>query len=544
MKNISTVIILSVLAFSVSAQKVITTINTGNRVEGYNFKYDNKSGSFVYNDYDTTAKKNVIITQKGKSRQYDYSVQYSALFDADGNVYNYAYNLVTDTVYKYFLLKNGDEIDSYDYIGEGWDINNNVIYFLAKEGGKAYIASYNTKTGEVNGGKKYDDIYLVNFPDQYYDEEPVGNIGFTKDGKPFYLAVEGDNKFLVIGDTEQKHYSDIDWYMTKTDLNGELTYVAKSKGNFYTENGNTFLVQGSKEYKSFDYIFGPVLFDKNNNPVYVSSDSIGDYKYRSRMMLGSKESKSYNGNIYEYKFTPSGKLAYVLTRDKKINGGDSYENILVIDGEEGKPYQSISNLTFTYGDVPVFTASNKNNKYFVVKDDKVISEKYDNIYDYRFFKDGSLSYIGNNFGDYEKQVPDKNYIYILGKKFGPYEFISMADYTAGKYILTDENDNYVFVSGKLIDRTNYYYKYKVTTNKWESPEYDFIDMVKMSNGKVIYVSGNYTDRTNYIYKYSLCINNMPVAEDYESISELIIDKNSGMISCIGCKNNSFYLLEF
>jgi hypothetical protein len=63
----------------------------------------------VYGDYDTTSKKTVVITPKGNSKEYNYASQYNALFDESGNVYTFAFNNITDTTYRYFLLKNGDE---------------------------------------------------------------------------------------------------------------------------------------------------------------------------------------------------------------------------------------------------------------------------------------------------------------------------------------------------------------------------------------------------------------------------------------------------
>src|SRR4030095_15582696 len=207
MKNICFLTALILVVFTSYSQKLITTINTGNKVEGYNFKYDVKSGSFLYTDYDTTAKKNIIMTSKGNSKQYDYSGGYNGVFDSDGNAYYYAYSNVTDTTYKYYMLKNGDEVASFDYIGDGWSLNNDMLYFNAKEEGKSFLVSYNTKTGETSRGKKYDELYLVYFPKTFYEDEPIGLLGFTKDGKPYYAAVEGDSKFLVIGDNEQKRYS-------------------------------------------------------------------------------------------------------------------------------------------------------------------------------------------------------------------------------------------------------------------------------------------------------------------------------------------------
>jgi len=158
--------------------------------------------------------------------------------------------------------------------------------------------------------------------------------------------------------------------------------------------------------------------------------------------------------------------------------------------------------------------------------------------------DGSLAYIGNNFGNYEKQIPDKHFVHIKGKKYGPYEFISMADYTSGKYIVTDNKNNFAFITSQLVNPKDYIYKYKVITNKWESKDNDIVDIARIINGKVIYICGESIDRQNYKYKYSLFIDNKPAAEGYDNIMDPFYDKAANTLSFIGCRDNSFYLLEF
>ena len=546
MKNVFTVFLVFVLAFPASAQKLITTINTTNQIEPFSFRYNSTSGTWIYADYDTTLKKSTIITSAGKSKEYDYDMSYNSVFDYAGNVYSYTYNTIAETTYTYYLLRNGQEIATFDYIRDGWAIDNGILYFYAKENNRVFIAAYDTKTGTLSKGKSYEDIYLVNFPQDYYEGEPQGSIGFTKTGEPYYAAIENNEKFLVIGNSEQKHYSDIDWYMMKTDNNGELTYLAKGAGSFYAEKGNTFVVQGLKEYKSFDYVYGPVIFDKDNNPVYTASDSVGEYKYRTRLMTGNTEGKTYNGNIYEYKLTPSGKIAYVVSESRTVSGKSEeiYENFLVLDGKKGKKFSSISNIKFFGSDVPYFTASNSKNKYFIVRDDEIISEKYDNIYDFSLNSDGLAAYVGTNYSNYEKTDSYKNYVHIAGKKYGPYEFISMSDYTSGQYVLTDNKGNFAYVTGKLVNKDEYIYKYKVNSNRGEGTEHDAIDQIKMASGKIVYVGGTMFDKTNYRYRYILYIDNKPVAENYESIMNLEVDTKSGKVTCIGSKDKGFYFMEF
>jgi hypothetical protein len=304
-------------------------------------------------------------------------------------------------------------------------------------------------------------------------------------------------------------------------------------------------VQGNKEYKSYDYVYGPILFDKMNNPVYVANDSLGEYTYRTRVMSGNIEGETFEGNIYDYKITPSGKIAYIVSTQRPGLKKDEfiYESYLVNNGEEGEYFSSVSNLTFNDNGVPSYIASDKNNKYFVVKADKKMSEKYDNILNYSYLGDGSLEYEAVNYGNYDKHIPDKYFVHVSGKNYGPFESISVADYSTGKYVLTD-NNKYAFITGRLTDRDKYLYKYKVITGEWESIEHDYIEDGRIINGKIMFVSSDLFDKENYISRYALYIDNKTAADDYSSLVFFDADKLSGKASYIGCKGNSFYLLEY
>jgi len=191
-------------------QKLITGIPQGNgTVDAYSLKYDAATGGWAYAAYDTTTTKYTIITPKGSSKPFNYAMTYNALFDTDGNSYIIGSENITDTVYKYSILKNNDVVAEYDFVTEGWTIKDNVIYYSASEGGKSFLAMYDTKTGSITKGKAYDEVRLGYTPDGYSEGEPIGYVGFTKSGSVYYIARENNETFLVIGDKEQKHYSDI-----------------------------------------------------------------------------------------------------------------------------------------------------------------------------------------------------------------------------------------------------------------------------------------------------------------------------------------------
>jgi len=168
-------------------EKPILSINSRN-IDAYSIKYDKATGSYIYTDYDTTTRKSTIITSKGSAGPYDFAGNYDALFDAQGNVYYYTNNNITDTTYNYFLLKNNQVIGSYSFINYGWTLKDGIIYYSASENGHASLLQYNTSDGTIKKGKEYDTITFVNYPQQAEEGEPAGNIGFTKDGKVYYMA--------------------------------------------------------------------------------------------------------------------------------------------------------------------------------------------------------------------------------------------------------------------------------------------------------------------------------------------------------------------
>ena len=191
-------------------QKLITGITPANSsLDAYSLKYNAATGGWVYADYDTNTSKYIIISPKGSSKPFSYTMQYNTLFDAEGNSYMIASENVTDTVYRYSVVKNNEAIAVFDYINEGWVIKDDILYYAAQESGKSYMVTYDTKYGTLTKSKGYDEVRLSYTPSGYSEGEPVGYVGFTKAGLVYYVARSSDETFLVIGDSEQKHYSDI-----------------------------------------------------------------------------------------------------------------------------------------------------------------------------------------------------------------------------------------------------------------------------------------------------------------------------------------------
>jgi hypothetical protein len=513
-----------------------------NTVDAYSFKFDPQNGIYFYSSYDTVTQKYSLYSNKGNSKQYNSIFDYNGIIDKQGNYYVTASNNI-DTVYTYYLLKNGEEIASFDYMDASMAEKNGIIYFSCKENEKYHFAEYNTSDGTLRKSSPYDEIYFVYYPATYYEEEPIGTVGFTTDGKPYYLAGLNNERFMVIGGAEQKHYSDIDVYNFATDKNGTLVYFAKDKGKLYEEKGNTFAVQGDKEYKKFDYLYGPILFDNNNTPIYIGSDSAGDYNYPQRVVTGNTEGKTYTSGISDVKFTPKGKLAYVASNIINADKG-IYESYMVIDGKESKHYRWISYLSFLADDTPVFFGNRGDNKPgVIVKGTEETETEYPDLYELKVLNNGDLSYVEVKYGNYEKKQKDKYRVVIGDEDFGPYDGMQSMYWNNGAYVLTDKNGNYAFITMKLIDAVNYTYENRLYTNTAKSRTSEYFDNVYLFKGKALFTTSILIDKVNYVYNYTLYYGDRQIGSVYNSINDFKLDEKSSTATFKAAKGKDLYFVE-
>jgi hypothetical protein len=529
------------LAFSQTVtEKLIVDMSSLQDVELYSLSVDSASGTYLYSYYDTTTKKSKVYSNKGNSDIFDNINYNNAIFDADGNYYAIAWNNITDTTFTYFILKNGNEIAKYNNINTSWKEKNGMIYFVCFEDTKAYMAVYSISNGHISKGKPYDDIFLCNYLNHLGDDEPEGEIGFTKDGDPFYIAKLNDEKFVVTGNEEQKHFTDIDAFYFTQDNNGNFLFPAKSKGEI-SDAGNALVVQGNKEYKTYDYIYGPILLDKSNNPIYISADSLSDGSYPQRVVVGDKEGKTYKGGVANLTLSPNGKLAYSAT-DYRTNG-DSY-SMVVLDGKESKRYYSISTLKFTNNDELLFTAGKDEENSCIVRGNNEIDVDYPSIIDVNVLPDGKITYACGEYGNYEKKIKDVFYLYIGDDSFGPYDAILPVNYANNQYLLYDKSGNYVYLVQKITDIKNYTYSQVLYTNKGKSSEFDYIDNPVLYKGRTLFIgSHNVPNSPTYASTSRIYYDNKPISPEYDGISNFQFDEANGIASYTIIKNKAFYKVE-
>jgi hypothetical protein len=524
-----------------SSEKVIAGFPDLVKIEAYSFKFDKLSGTYVYVSYDEPSQKYTVFSNKGNSTWYTSIMDNVTIIDGNGNYFLTAYNEV-DSVYTYYIIKNGIEIASFDYIDASWKEKNGIIYFVCVENDVWFFAEYEISSGKFSKDKAYDEIFLVSWAEDIYEGEPIGEVGFTKDGMTYYLAELNNKKFLVIGGVEQKHYSDIEPYSVIEDNNGVLTYFAKDKGKFYDEKGNSFLVQGDKEYKKFDYLYMPIVFDKNNVPAYIAGDSSSSYIYPQRVVTGNDEGKVYTGGVSYLQFTPSGKLAYVASNLKDPEKS-IYESFLVMDGKEGKKYNYIGFLNFLPDGSPLYSASFGSDRSAIIMGNKKIEADLPNVVDLCILKNGKIAYVESAYGNYEKKVKDRYIVHIGDNEFGPYDGMQFLYGEAGSYLISDEDGNYIFIASYLKDFKSYFYENVLFSNKGKSKKFDYFENVDLYKGKPLFVTSKMIDKVNYVYEYALFYDFKQIGSVYSSISDYKFDEKTGTITFIGTRGKDFYFVE-
>jgi hypothetical protein len=545
MKNIKILAILFLISGAVFSQtvseKLIVKLPADQDINYYSVKFDQATGSFAYEHTDTAAKVSYMVTAKGNSGNFAGINEYSAYFDKAGNVYYIAFNVQQDTEYTYFLLKNTEVIATFQYINDNWIERNGKLYFTAKENGKTFMALLDLSSGAITKQYAYDDILLVYYPDTATEGEPIGYPGFTSNGKLYYVASENSQKFVVIDGEEQKRYADIDPYFFGTDKNGSLYYVASSSGTVYDSQGNTFLVLGTTEYKKFDNVYGPVMFDNNNNPIYIGADNnTKSNTYPQQLMAGNDPiGIKYTGGVSYQQFTPSGKFAFVGTNN--IDSAHS-ESFVVIDGKPGKKFENIFNLTFAPDGSPLYVAQIKGKQY-IMKGDNKLTEGDPTILEYQLLPDGRLCYTSAIYGDYQKGIADKYYVNVGDDRMGPYEMLVTGDEGGSANLNIDKSGNYAFQVMKLVDKVNYIYSTKVISNKGMSGSYNIIDNLKLFKGKVFFTGSKTIDRKNYSSVSSCFSDFKEVTGQYEYTGNYKFDEASSTISFVGGKNGGLYYVE-
>lgn len=542
MKNAFFLLLMIILPYAVNSQvvteKTLVKFENITEADPYSFSYDEKTGTYLYMVYDSTKNPaNMVMSNKGNTDWYDYIDYFSAVFDDKGNYYTTANKKINDTTYNYYFLRNGNQELQYEYISSELALNNGKIYFLCNDKGKAFITAYDIIGGSFSKGKEYNEIVLCEFGKMPYEGEPIGKIGFTKDGKPYYIAKSDGFACLVIGDLEQKHYSDIEAYNFISDAKGNFAYTAKDTGNFMN-SGGAFVVYNEKHFKPFSYVYNLIL-DNKGEVYYIATDESADASPQ-RIMRGDKVlSKTYSGGVYNLGFTKDNKMYFIASEKKK--NSEEYESFIVFDGKEGKRYQSIFSVKEMQDGSLLYTGLINENKSVIIKGEDEISISKNNLVSAEILKDGRLAYTTAQYGNYETKVKDKYYVNIEDKSFGPYDGLQTASYMSPEYLLSDSKGNYAYI---VNGNRNFEEYYSVVYWKGgKSDEFDYIQDINLVKGKPLYISAKSISKDSYINTQRLYYGNKPLTVEYSALNFFKFDEKTLTATFAVTKGNELVKVE-
>ena len=516
------------------------------------FIYDKASGTYVYVKSDTTREgkvKYVLISNKGTSRGYD-SFDYGVVFDEYGNYYSFAFDTVSENKVNFYLIKNGNNVFQSGkrviIIGK----HNRFIYFTQDENYGRVLYRYDYSSGKLSHGKAYYMIY---------------GVSFTKDNKPFFLAQSNkgfpaEEKFYVIDDKEQKHYSDIFW--DSPDASGYPVYLAKKRGRFQSyagdENINSgmFLVYGNKEYRKLESISRQVIVNESGIPVYVGRD-FKDPENKVRLIIGDNETGNAYYNISELGLTPEKKIIFIADINKSTDyyTSDFNQNAkcVVYNGIEGDVYVSIKNLKVYPKDRFIYIAEKKGGEKVIVTNDGEVniqhpdSSKID-ILDAEILPDGKILCAYKVKKKINSKWEDKSYIRSGDEVIGP--FLGFPAIKVSKfYFQTDGNGNYTIMCVKK-DNDSADIKDYIYSNTGISSEHDGILYINFYNGKVLYEGAELSGRNYYSWRQRIYYDFKPVSPEYDQISPTYVvnsnfkfDESAGILTFVGLRDYRFYDVE-
>ena len=554
----------------------------------YNFVYDKNSGSYCYIINDPITFKYVINSRYGNSKSYDYLSNFYIKFDALGNYYSVASNYYPEGTYDsslYYLIINGDEVAKLEYAEpyDGYINPDDKFEFVVKEGEKFKIATVSS-TSPISYSQPFDQVRVAWRYIPVQDNMTGDDDFFVRDANRHrYYIVRNDGKayFYHGGIVDATLYSDIDNSSLTYDNAGQLSYVAKSMGEFWETDGNEFVVQGSKSYNSFLKVYTPVLFNSSNEPVYVAAaEKVNEDNYISTLVIGNdlkpaytnssktERMENFTAGIYNLAIDESGNISYIGSARHNWDEFDYetvYSKAAFVTNDVGSPFYFdpgtvIENMSgdklFTINPNSTYGKSvlNLNSR----GENKIVSDnKFDFIGDYGFTSDGEIFYIGVISGNYELGIKDQ-YIIVMNDievATNPSLIFSEVDEGKYSYLAFDKNNNFAFATYDLIDSSSDYNEwYSVSFLKTNTgtvspkilsfPGRAFFNSIErfmyLDNGKLFSIGYSYDYSNQYLTYSQLNVDETPVDKIYNSITEFKYDKLMNRITFMGSRDNKIF----
>lgn len=572
-------------------EKEIFTLTYNGSADPYSFVYDDKTGLYSYLYYIEGEKNCFLIGNDFVSDKYEYIDVFESRTDSKGNRYtvagNYSADYGTDNN---FLLLNGKEILNFEYI-EGYSsfINKDDEYvFVYKKLGSYYIGRYSPDKGLSSSGGY--ELIRTAYKDtvNYYKEEgensryTVDNFYRDDNGERCFIAVRDGKANLIFETREIKtDYSDINDVSLTKNRNNELTYIAKRKGRFYESTGYELVVSGNKEYKTFPSVYPPVRFNRNNEPVYYGSDSLGENNYSYYAVTGneklkvrwknslSKKKIRFGLGISDISIRDNGDITYLgldelkIPAAKKTPTEEAYDEYLtktyfVKNGIAEDLGYNIGIIKYTGNGNMLYSgiADIKKKHYLLLESNGVskiiLSDKnrFDQINDYGYTPSGEIYYVGQNFEVPEKNKKSETSFYIGNRLIGKYEYFLWQTVGMNSSMVTfDSKNNFAFVAENTIDSVSYFDKIYLNGELLPFPEtvtngekrFTFVSGLFFSrSGKLFYIGDIKTTREKT--SKEMFIDNISTGNAYESTGEINYDPSEDKLTFCAARDKKIFFV--
>jgi len=193
--------------------------------------------------------------------------------------------------------------------------------------------------------------------------------------------------------------------------------------------------------------------------------------------------------------------------------------------------------------------------------EKIINKMdFNEIPDYGFINNTNKTYyIGYISGDWTKKIKDQYYVFVDNERIGKYETIVYQNFE-GDYSMIRFNNKgdfaYVVQESEVENEDNEsyeYYTYVITNEgkqqssvidfETDKKSYDYIqNLFYTRNDKLFYIAGIYNDKKNSDY-IRIMVDNKPLEKIYNSIYNLSYDNGKNMVSFLGGRDKSIYMVK-
>ncbi len=571
-------------------EKELFLLNYNGNADAYSFVLDSNSGKYCYLYTVPDENKTFIVSGDAVSEKFDYISAQDIRFDSKANYYTVTANYRPDYgIDNNFLVVNGKTVLNYDYIEpySSYINKKGEFVFIFKDHDLYKIGYYG-----LEGGLRQSDGYELIRPIMRYNagqhqREDEGDTYLEDD---FYHNEAGERGFIASSGGKTKiifetgeivtDYTDINETSITKNKNNELSYFAKTGGRFGDYAGNEFVVSGNKKYNKFDMLNTPLLFNNNNEPVYIAGDSLpGQYRYY--LVIGNQKQPAYPGSGNTKKAFPfasglndislngNGDITYFGTNEiivpapKNTTGEEKYDqyysrsffvknNTAYELGYNIGPVKYSDKGDMLYAGI----ADLKKKEYLLMMNygaSRIIINKhiYDDIYDYGFTPAKEIYYAAQNYEDAKLNKKNESFLYIGDKLIGKYDYLTYQNIgDSSSLLIFDSKNNYAFVAEKVIDSVTY--SNFIVTNSGRLPfpsnvsgsnMFTYIsNMMYSKNDKLFFIGDmNNGASANEAIK-EIFVDNVTLGKTYNSITGIKYDKSRNEITFTGARENKVYLV--